>query len=128
MHRTCQVRAFDAPDVMLEQYKTSSHLAAHMLFTIQDAYGEIEGKTIADFGCGTGILAIGSQVLGAGYGCRAPRLFAPVCWFAGCACGVVYCSVCVCEVVLDLTCARVRCQACLTVRVTVPLFQAYHRL
>lgn len=61
------VRAFEAPSVELEQYKTSAHLAARMLFTIQEDYGDIEGKVVADLGCGTGVLAIGSQVLGAGY-------------------------------------------------------------
>jgi len=38
-----------------------------MLFTINSAYSEIEGKVIADLGCGCGILGIGAEILGSGY-------------------------------------------------------------
>jgi predicted RNA methylase len=50
--------------VVLEQYKTSAHLAASMLFTVHHR-GELEGRVIADLGCGTGVLAIGAAVMGA---------------------------------------------------------------
>ncbi len=51
-------------DVKLEQYPTDSEIAAEVLW---NAYlsGDIEGKTIADFGCGNGILGIAALVLGA---------------------------------------------------------------
>ncbi len=49
---------------MLEQYKTSAHLAAQMLLLIQNEFNDIEDKVIADLGCGTGILGIGAVVLG----------------------------------------------------------------
>lgn len=37
-----------------------------MLHTIESQYGEIDGKSIADLGCGSGRLAIGCAMLGAG--------------------------------------------------------------
>ena len=59
-----RLKPFAAPDVRLEQYTTDSEVAAAMLW---HAYmrGDIEGKRIADFGCGTGILGIGALLLGA---------------------------------------------------------------
>jgi hypothetical protein len=82
-----QVRPFDAPSVELEQYKTSAHLAARMLFTIQEVYGDIQGKVVADLGCGTGMLAIGSQVLEAGYvGSAAAAAAAAACCYYLCLC------------------------------------------
>ncbi|MFW6144011.1 MAG: METTL5 family protein [Candidatus Natronoplasma sp.] len=52
------------PSPSLEQYTTSSHIAADVLFT---AYvnEDIFGKVVADLGCGTGIFALGSAYLGA---------------------------------------------------------------
>lgn len=51
-------------DVKLEQYPTDSEIAAEVLW---NAYlsGDIEGKAIADLGCGNGILGIAAFVLGA---------------------------------------------------------------
>jgi len=59
-----KLEVFSSPDVRKEQYATDSEIAAQMLW---DAYmlGDIEGKTIADLGCGTGILGIGASMLGA---------------------------------------------------------------
>lgn len=39
---------------------------ACMLYTIHNTFDDIENKTIADLGCGCGILSIGSAMLGAG--------------------------------------------------------------
>ncbi len=60
-----KVKNFDKPDPSLEQYMTNANLAAEMLF---DAYanGDIAGMKIIDLGCGTGMLSIGSWLLGAG--------------------------------------------------------------
>ncbi len=57
-------QSFTKPKVKLEQYQTPSSLAADLLW---DAYqkGHIEGKIIADLGCGTGILGLGALALGA---------------------------------------------------------------
>jgi len=62
-----QVESFDKPNVKLEQYPTSPHIASHMLYTIANSYDELEGKCIADLGTGTGILGIGAQLLGSCY-------------------------------------------------------------
>ncbi len=37
---------------------------AHMLYTIDNAYDEIEDKVIGDLGCGCAVLGIGAQILG----------------------------------------------------------------
>jgi putative methylase len=59
-----RLHVFDRPSARLEQYPTDSEVAAEMLwFAFQR--GELEGKTIGDFGCGTGILGIGALMLGA---------------------------------------------------------------
>lgn len=53
-----------APRPELEQYNTPATLAADILFMAHQA-GELEGKNIGDFGCGSGIFAIGAAMLGA---------------------------------------------------------------
>lgn len=55
---------FIRPRVKLEQYSTPSLIAADVLW---DAFqkGHIQGKVIADLGCGTGIFGIGALYLGA---------------------------------------------------------------
>jgi len=60
-----KLKVFETPDVEAEQYPTDSEIAADMLW---NAYylGDIEGKKIADLGCGTGILGIGALRLDAG--------------------------------------------------------------
>ncbi|MGB4611237.1 MAG: METTL5 family protein [Methanothermobacter thermautotrophicus] len=52
------------PDPGLEQYLTPAHVAAEVLWAAR-TMGDIEGKTVADLGCGTGILGIGAALLGA---------------------------------------------------------------
>jgi len=52
------------PRVELEQYSTPSIIAADILWNAM-AVGDIEGLKLADLGCGTGILTIGSALLGA---------------------------------------------------------------
>uniref|UniRef100_A0A1B6LVI9 Methyltransferase-like protein 5 n=1 Tax=Graphocephala atropunctata TaxID=36148 RepID=A0A1B6LVI9_9HEMI len=61
-----QIEVFDCPKVELEQYATSPHLAACMLYTIQSSYGDLEGRMVADLGCGCGTLTFGTAMLGAG--------------------------------------------------------------
>lgn len=48
----------------LEQYLTDPHVASMLIY---QAYqnGDIEGKTVADLGCGNGVLAYGAAVMGA---------------------------------------------------------------
>ncbi|MDD4878816.1 MAG: METTL5 family protein [Candidatus Nanoarchaeia archaeon] len=51
-------------NVKLEQYQTDSEIAGEVIWNAF-MLGDIEGKVIADFGCGNGILGIGALVLGA---------------------------------------------------------------
>ncbi|XP_020317075.1 rRNA N6-adenosine-methyltransferase METTL5 [Oncorhynchus nerka] len=61
-----QVDAFEEPKILLEQYPTSPHIAACMLYTIHNTFDDIEGKLVADLGCGCGVLSIGAAMLDAG--------------------------------------------------------------
>ncbi|KAI9146290.1 methyltransferase-like protein 5-like protein [Paraphysoderma sedebokerense] len=62
-----EVEVFSEPKIQYEQYPTTPHLAARMLFTAHSTFDDIEGKCIVDLGIGCGVLTIGSAVLGAGY-------------------------------------------------------------
>ena len=59
-----RLEGFLSPKVSQEQYLTDSEIAA---FSLWNAYilGDLEGKVITDFGCGTGVLGIGALLLGA---------------------------------------------------------------
>uniref|UniRef100_A0A023FJD6 Methyltransferase-like protein 5 n=1 Tax=Amblyomma cajennense TaxID=34607 RepID=A0A023FJD6_AMBCJ len=60
------VDTFDNPNVHLEQYPTPPDIAAHVMHHVF-SQGELEGKCVADLGCGAGILSIGAAILNAGY-------------------------------------------------------------
>ncbi|XP_068101678.1 rRNA N6-adenosine-methyltransferase METTL5 [Hyperolius riggenbachi] len=64
--RLQQVDVFEKPKLLLEQYPTRPHIAACMLYTIHNTFGDIEDKVVADLGCGCGVLSIGAAMLGAG--------------------------------------------------------------
>jgi putative methylase len=53
-----------APRADLEQYATPAELVAPLLYEAF-ALGDIEDKSVADLGCGTGVFAIGAALLGA---------------------------------------------------------------
>lgn len=59
-----RLEGFKSPKVRQEQYIMDSEIGASMLW---NAYllKDIEGKGIADLGCGTGLLGIGALLLGA---------------------------------------------------------------
>lgn len=59
-----RLEGFYEPKLKQEQYVTDSEVCASVLW---NAYllKDIEGKVIADFGCGTGMLGIGALLLGA---------------------------------------------------------------
>jgi putative methylase len=59
-----KLSGFEKPKAFSEQYATDSEAAADALWF---AYmnGDVEGKVVVDFGCGTGILGIGALLLGA---------------------------------------------------------------
>lgn len=60
-----QLAGFVKPRAALEQYQTPAPLAARLLYHAL-MKGDIAGRTVCDLGCGTGILAIGAALLGAG--------------------------------------------------------------
>ena len=53
------------PQVRLEQYTVSEHLAANMLYIAAYTNDHVVGKSVLDLGCGTGRLALGASYLGA---------------------------------------------------------------
>ncbi|MFP4402742.1 MAG: METTL5 family protein [Candidatus Woesearchaeota archaeon] len=59
-----KLKTFNNPNIKLEQYSTDSEIASNMLWIIY-MKKQIQEKVIADFGCGAGILGIGSLILGA---------------------------------------------------------------
>jgi len=62
-----QVEEFEAPKILLEQYPTRPHIAACMLHTMAASFGDLEGRTVADLGCGCGVLSLGAVMLGADF-------------------------------------------------------------
>ena len=59
-----KLAVFKNPNIMLEQYPTESDIAAEILWDAA-MKNEIQEKTVADFGAGTGILGLGCMLLGA---------------------------------------------------------------
>ncbi len=57
---------FSSRDPRLEQYSTPADIAGDIIW---EAYtnGDIEGKRVADLGCGNGIFSIGSKLMGAAW-------------------------------------------------------------
>ncbi|CAG8653837.1 6944_t:CDS:2 [Funneliformis caledonium] len=62
-----KVSGFEEPKIKLEQYCTTPHLAARMIYTAHSVYDDIESKVVADFGCGCGILSIATNLLDSSY-------------------------------------------------------------
>ena len=59
-----KLKGFPNPRPELEQYRTPGNVAAELLW-LAHSLGDIEGKTIADLGAGTGVLSVGACLLGA---------------------------------------------------------------
>ena len=62
-----KINPHPTPIVALEQYTIPADLAAEILFTACYIHDDIQGKEILDLGTGTGRLALGASLLGAGY-------------------------------------------------------------
>lgn len=60
-----QLDTFEQPKLEFEQYATPPHIAACMLYTIQASFDDIRNKTVADLGCGCGMLSLGCCLLDA---------------------------------------------------------------
>ncbi|GAB5035585.1 methyltransferase-like protein 5 [Nannochloropsis oceanica] len=58
-----QVNGFGEPKWGLEQYLTPPHLAARAL-QCAASFDDLEGRVVADFGCGTGMLLVGAALMG----------------------------------------------------------------
>jgi putative methylase len=65
--RLQKVSPHPKPKASLEQYTIPADLAAEILFLACYVHNDIENKCIADLGTGTGRLALGASMLGAGY-------------------------------------------------------------
>ena len=59
-----QLEGFESPKVKQEQYVMDSEIGASVLWNAYQLR-DIEGKVIADLGCGPGMLGIGALLLGA---------------------------------------------------------------
>jgi putative methylase len=59
------LEGFARPDPRIEQYVTPAPLAARLLHHAH-LLGDIGGRAVCDLGCGTGVLACGAILLGAG--------------------------------------------------------------
>jgi putative methylase len=59
------LEGFERPDPRIEQYSTPAILAARLLHHAH-LLGDIGGRAVCDLGCGTGVLACGAALLGAG--------------------------------------------------------------
>ncbi len=59
-----KIPAHPEPKPQLEQYNTPANIAADVLY-LAHSLGDIDNKKVADFGCGTGIFAMGAKLLGA---------------------------------------------------------------
>ncbi len=59
-----QLKQFESPALLREQYVTDSEIAAEILWFAYMNH-DLENRKIADLGCGTGILGIGALLLGA---------------------------------------------------------------
>ena len=59
-----KLKRFEKPKVRAEQYATDPEIAAELLWLMK-MRGELDDKTIADLGSGTGILGLGALLLGA---------------------------------------------------------------
>ena len=55
-----RLQSFEKPSFRLEQYPTDSEIAAEIIWTANQN-NDINNKVIADLGCGTGILGIGTM-------------------------------------------------------------------
>jgi len=56
-----KVPYYDQPNPYIEQYMTPANIAADIIYTACQ-YNDIQGKTVVDLGCGTGIFSYGAKL------------------------------------------------------------------
>lgn len=61
------IQQFSNPKLELEQYPTGPHIASNLVYMAENSFGDVNGKVVADFGCGCGTLGIASALLDADY-------------------------------------------------------------
>lgn len=62
-----RVEGFAVPQLRLEQYRLPATVAAEVLWYIGLRHKDLEGRVVADLGCGTGMLTAGAALMGADY-------------------------------------------------------------
>jgi putative methylase len=62
-----KVEAFREPKLRLEQYRLPATVAAEVLWYIGLRHKDLEGRIVADLGCGTGMFTVGAALMGADY-------------------------------------------------------------
>lgn len=60
-----RVEGFADPKLRLEQYRLPAPVAAEILWYIGLRHKDLEGRIVADLGCGTGMLTAGAALMGA---------------------------------------------------------------
>lgn len=60
-------QAIELTLLVAEQYPTRPHIAACMLHTMEATFGDLEDRTVADLGCGCGVLSLGAVMMGAAF-------------------------------------------------------------
>ena len=60
-----RVGQFSNPKIRLEQYRLPAPQVAEILWYVGLRHGDIEGRVVADLGCGTGMFTIGAALMGA---------------------------------------------------------------
>jgi putative methylase len=59
-----KLEPFVVRDPKLEQYSTPAHVAADIIWMAYSA-GDIDGKKVADLGCGNGVFCVAAKLMGA---------------------------------------------------------------
>ncbi|KAI5191030.1 rRNA N6-adenosine-methyltransferase METTL5 [Nematocida sp. AWRm77] len=58
------IAGFPSPQIKHEQYMTPAELSSAVTHVMETHYGDIEGKTVLDLGCGTGMLSAACSLYG----------------------------------------------------------------